>query len=249
MFFSIFVAVDSNIDLIDRASLLSSLFCAGVNVDEESFFSVGSTELMPPSFPTGTTFSTRLSPVSFFSARRAARVVVEEVPGAVTGVIADGSEIPAVPGMVDETAAETAVAVVAAAMAVLLITVATISSWTLIIFVLFGGCCTVAVVPVVVALEDNAGGMLGRCWVGCAGAAVVDTAGLGLSSGAKCVGLEITGVGTSLTGVTGGALVDGPAGAEPMGKSLSTSVSRMMVLTAYLTALFSALAMMAAAVP
>lgn len=34
-----------------------------------------------------------------------------------------------------------------------------------------------------------------------------------------------------------------------MGKILSTSVSRMMVLTAYLTALFSALAMMAAAVP
>lgn len=50
------------------------------------------------------------------------------VTGALTTTVAVGSEIPVVPGMVDETAAETAVAVVAAAMADLLITVATISS-------------------------------------------------------------------------------------------------------------------------
>lgn len=56
-------------------------------------------------------------------------------------------------------------------------------------------------------------------------------------------------MGTSLTGVGAEPLVEGPAAADPSGKSLSTSVSRMMVLTAYLTALFSALAMMAAAVP
>lgn len=72
---------------------------------------------------------------------------------------------------------------------------------------------------------------------------------VGLSSGSKSDGLQISGVGTSLTGAGARPLVDGPAGADPMGKSLSTSVSRMMVLTAYLTALFSALAMMAAAVP
>lgn len=78
----------------------------------------------------GITFSIRLSPVSFFSARSAARVVVEVLGGAVTGftTTVEGSAIPVVPGMVDETAAETAVAVVAAAMADLLITVATISS-------------------------------------------------------------------------------------------------------------------------
>lgn len=82
----------------------------------------------------------------------------------------------------------------------------------------------------------------------------VGTAVLGLSdlsSGSKCDGLEITGAGTSLAAGAAGALVDGPAAAaaDPMGKSLSPSVSRMMVLTAYLTALFSAFAMIAAAVP
>lgn len=84
----------------------------------------------------------------------------------------------------------------------------------------------------------------------------VGTAVLGLSdlsSGSKCDGLEITGTGTSLAAGAAGALVDGPAAAaaaaDPMGKSLSPSVSRMMVLTAYLTALFSAFAMIAAAVP
>lgn len=59
-------------------------------------------------------------------------MVVEVLDGVVTGALTttaeEGSEIPVVPGMVDETAAETAVAVVAAAMADLLITVATISS-------------------------------------------------------------------------------------------------------------------------
>lgn len=106
-----------------------------------------------------------------------------------------------------------------------------------------GGGCTVPVVAAV--LEENAGGMLGR-WVGWDGATA---ATVGFSSGSKCDGLEITGLGTSLTGAGAGLLVDGPAAADPSGKSLSTSVSRMMVLTAYLTALFSALAMMAAAVP
>lgn len=169
IFFSIFVAVDSKMDLMDNASLLSSLFCAGVNVDEESFFSVGGMELTaPPSLPMGVTFSIRLSPVSFFSARKAARVVVEDDPGVVTGVVAgaDGSEMPVLPGMLEQTAAETAVAVVAAAIADLLITVATISSWTLIIFVLFGGgaggCTVVAVVVAAVELDVNAGGLLGR---------------------------------------------------------------------------------------
>lgn len=83
----------------------------------------------------------------------------------------------------------------------------------------------------------------------------VGTAVLGLSdlsSGSKCDCLEITGAGTSLAAGAAGVLVDGPAAAaaaDPMGKSLSPSVSRMMVLTAYLTALFSAFAMIAAAVP
>lgn len=116
----------------------------------------------------GMTFSIRLSPVSFFSARNAARVVVEDPGAVVTGLqttVVVESEIPAVPGIVDETAAETAVAVVAAAMADLLMTVATISSWTLIIFAVFGGGgggCAVTVVAVLVALEENTGGMLGR---------------------------------------------------------------------------------------
>lgn len=168
IFFSIFVAVDSKMDLIDSASLLSSLFCAGVNVDEESFFSVGGAALSPPSLPMGTTFSIRLSPVSFFSARKAARVVVEDDPGVATVVVtgADGSEMPALPGMLEQTAAETAVAVVAAAIADLLITVATISSWTLISFELFGGgaggCTVVVVVVAAVELDVNAGGLVGR---------------------------------------------------------------------------------------
>lgn len=116
----------------------------------------------------------------------------------------------------------------------------------MIIFVLFGGAgCTVPAGVAGVVEEANAGGMLGR-WVGWDGGTA---ATVGLSSGSKCDGLEITGVGTSLTGVGVEPLVEGPAAADPSGKSLSTSVSRMMVLTAYLTALFSALAMMAAAVP
>lgn len=81
------------------------------------------------------------------------------------------------------------------------------------------------------------------------------------SSGSKWDGLEITGAGTSLAGAwpeeegvgAGGdeVLAAGwvGGGAVPTGKIFSTSVSRMMVLTAYLTALFSAFAMMAAAVP
>lgn len=89
-------------------------------------------------------------------------------PGVATVVVtgADGSEMPVLPGMLEETAAETAVAVVAAAIADLLITVATISSWTLISFELFGGgaggCTVVVVVVAAVELDVNAGGLLGR---------------------------------------------------------------------------------------
>lgn len=94
--------------------------------------------------------------------------------------------------------------------------------------------------------------------MGCTAATTV----VAFSSGSKCDGLEITGAGTSLAGAgaegagaggaeTGTLAAGWPAAgaAEPMGKIFSTSVSRMMVLTAYLTALFSAFAMMAAAVP
>lgn len=218
MFFSILVAVDSKMDLMDNASLLSSLFCAGVNVDEESFFSVGSTvepEAAPASLPLmmGMTFSILLSPVSFFSARRAASVVVEDPTGVTELAAVGGSEMPALPGMVDRTAAETAVAVVAAAIAVLLMTVATISSWTLIIFELFDGVCTevtgaeVAAVAAAATVEPevpdaNVEGLLDGRGMGSTAATTVVVV---FSSGSKCDGLEITGAGTSLAGAGAGA--------------------------------------------
>lgn len=100
------------------------------------------------------------------------------------------------------------------------------------------------IVPAVELVVVDVGGLLDRC---------MGAIGLGFSSGSVCgPALEITGGGTSLVGVAAGlVLVDGLAAAfaDPMGKSLSPSVSRIMVLTAYLTALFSAFAMMAAAVP
>lgn len=68
----------------------------------------------------------------------------------------------------------------------------------------------------------------------------------GFSSDSRWDGLEITGAGTSLDGPGFGAA---DAAAPATGATLSPSVSLIIVLNANFTALFSALAKMAAAVP